>query len=234
MTDLGVAIVRSFQQDSDRLAQWMAHRLAELMDTAANGRVRAQREAAADSAAGLIMRLWELRDQWPRGWPPGDIHALLARLREMEATPAWHRRLRTSELTDPGWMEALAEYDRLAQLEQEILSSAALMSIGSEELEDWRRASARAGETDEVLEQLGRNMEAARRKLTPRRDPRRTEEGESPEPDAMQMQQSAVDALRDVADRRAELLESIAASHGLAIKRRRRSTKSKGPTTDDG
>lgn len=230
VTELGVSIVQSFQRDSDRLSQWMAHHVAELMETAAKDRVRARRDAAADRAADLIIRLWRHRDQWPRGWPPGDLNTLLDRLRDLEATPAWQRRLRPTEPSEPGWSAALAELDRLAQLERELVFSAGLMSTGSDEVEQWRRASARAGEEDELLEQLERNMEAARRKLTPRRDPRLSEDDESPERDPKELQQSALDALLDLADRRAELLESIAVGQGLTIKPRRRSRRAKQST----
>lgn len=217
--ELGNLIVESFKREGDRLSEWMAHRLAELMDAAVRSRTRADREAAAQQAADLILRLWRHRHEWPRGWPPGELGTLLERLHEIETTPAWRGRRRSSHDPQPGWASALTELDMLAAAEKQIATSASLASI-REELEAWLQGSSAAGDTDEVLVQLRSNTETARRRLSGRADPRLAsdEEGQG-ELDLVALQQNALSELVALASRRAELFKSIAEAKGLSIPR---------------
>lgn len=219
VTELGNAIVRSFQRDGDRLSQWMAHRVAELMDAAAHGRTRASREAAAQQASDLILRLWRHRREWPRGWPSGELGALLERLRELETMPARQRRWPSSHDAQSPWASALTELDRLAAAERQIVTSAALASMDPQEVDAWLHASSAAGEEDELLEQVQRNIEAARRRLSGRADPRLSKGEDSQELNPRVLQENALRELVELTSRRAEVFKSIAQAQGLALPR---------------
>jgi hypothetical protein len=219
VTDLGNAIVSGFEREGDRLSQWMAHRLAELMDAATHGRTRADREAAAQQASELILRLWRHRHEWPRGWPHGELGNLLEKLHELE-TPRWHRRSRSPDDAQPSWASALAELDRLAAAEREIATLAALVSMDAEEVESWLRASSAASEEDELLEQMQRNIEIARRRLSERADPRRPIGDDSQdELDQDALEENALRELVDLTTRKAELFKSVAEARGLRLPR---------------
>jgi chorismate mutase len=220
VTELGNTIVRSFEREGDRLSQWMAHRLAELMDAAAHGRTRADREAAAQQSSDLILRLWQHRHEWPKGWPPGELGTLLERLHELETTPAWQRRWRSPHDAQPSWDSALTELDTLAATERQIAISAALASMDAEEVDSWLHASRAAGEEEELLEQVQRNIEAARRRLSERADPRLSKGDDSQdELDPIALQENALRELVDLTARRAEVFKSVAEARGLRLPR---------------
>ena len=226
VTELGAMIVRSFEQEGDLLSQWMAHRLAELLDVAATGRTRAQREAAAALATDLILRLWQQRRDWPRGWPPGDWSSLLERLQDLEKTPAWQRRFSTPSSDPSDWASVLTEFDHLEIAERHIVMSAAMVSMDAKDIEDWATASAQAGEHDELVDQLERSVEAARRALTARPDPRLPVGEYEPDVSPKALQENALRELAELAERRAAMLRSLARSHGLSVKTPRKRTAS--------
>jgi hypothetical protein len=233
--ELGNAIVRSFERESDRLSQWMAHRLAELMEAAEHGRTRADREAAAQQASDLILRLWRHRHQWPRGWPPGELGTLFERLHELETTPAWQRRRRSSHDEQPSWASALTELDRLGAAEQHIVMSAALVSMDAAEVQAWLNSSTAAGEDDEILEQVERTYEAARRRLSGRAYPRVSNREESQdELDLVALQKNALRELVELTSRRIELLKSIAEAQELPFPRAARKKRASQKAPDLG
>lgn len=229
VTELGATIVRSFEREGDRLSQWMAHRLAELLDAAEAGRTQAQREAAAEQATDLILRLWQQRREWPRGWPPGEWGTLLERLQELETTPTWQRRFSPPSNVPPDWASALTELNRIEIAERHIVMSAALVSMDAKEIEDWATASAKAGELDELIDQLERNVEAARRALTERPDPRLSGGEDEPDVSPMALQENAMTQLAELAERRAEMLRALSDAIGLSVKApRKRASSGKG------
>ena len=227
VTELGAMIVRSFEREGDRLSQWMAHRLAELLDEAATGSTRPRRETAAAQATDLILRLWQQRRDWPSGWPPGDWSRLLERLQELEASPAWHRGFSSPGGVPSDWAAVVTEFDRLEIAELDIVMSAAMVSMDAKDIEDWATASAAAGEHDDLVDQLKRNLEAARRALTDRPHPRVS--GGAPEPDVSPkvLQESALRRLAELAERRAEVLRSLCRAQGLSVKAPRNKTASR-------
>lgn len=92
---LGQQIVTQLGLDTttDTLSRWMAHRVAELI--AAGDEDETRRADAAD----LILRLWERRGAWPKGWPPPAMARVLRwldpnlRTPEAPSTSPWSRRL---------------------------------------------------------------------------------------------------------------------------------------------
>lgn len=231
VTELGTTIIRGFEREGDRLSQWMAHRLAELLDAAETGRTRAQREAAAEQAADLILRLWQQRREWPRGWPPGEWSTLLERLQELEATPTWQRRFSSPSNVQPDWASALTEFDRIETAERHIVISAALVSMDAKDIEDWATASVKAGEHDELIDQLERNVDAARRALTERPDPWLSGGEDEPDVSPKALQENALRQLAELAERRTEMLRSLSKAQGLSVKTpRKRTSSGKGAT----
>lgn len=229
VTALGATIVQSFEREGDRLSQWMAHRLAELLDVAETGRTKAQREAAAEQATDLIVRLWQQRREWPGGWPPGEWSTLLERLQELETTPTWQLRFSSSSSVPADWAAALKEFDRIEIAERHIVMSAALVSMDAKNIEDWATASANAGQRDELIDQLERNVEAARRALTERPDPRLSGGKDEPDLSPKALQENALRQLAELAERRAEVLRSLTKAKGLSVKApRKRASSGKG------
>lgn len=229
VTELGMTIVQSFEGEGDRLSQWMTHRLAELLDAAETGNTQAQREAAEEQATDLILRLWQQRREWPRGWPPGEWSTLLKRLQELETTPTWPRRFSSPSNVPSDWASALTELDRIGISERHIVVSAALISMDAKDIEDWAIASAKAGEHDELIDQLERNVEAARRALTDRPDSRLSGGEDEPDVSSKALQLHALTQLAELAERRAEVFRSLSDAQGLSIKApRKRASSSKG------
>jgi len=226
VTELGTMIVRSFEREGDLLSQWMAHRLAELLDVAATGTTMAQREAAAALATDLIVRLWQQRRNWPRGWPPGDWSRLLKRLQDLETTPTWHHRYSSPSSVPSDWASVLTEFDRLESAERHIVMSAAMVSMDAKDIEDWATASAKAGEHDELVDQLELNQEAARRELTERPDPRLAGDECEPDMSPKALQENALRQLAEIAERRTEMLRSLVKAQGLSVKAPRKRTAS--------
>jgi hypothetical protein len=134
---------------TDTLARWMSHRLAELLTAAECAGDANARQSACEAATALILRVWDRRLQWPRGWPPpgavdvlsdveselprspwgvprsprADLGALLGRLREFhddEYGLMLERVLATADI-DPTqrWLNAAA--DRMTDEEGDAL-----------------------------------------------------------------------------------------------------------------
>jgi hypothetical protein len=196
----------------------MAHRLAELLDAAETESTQGQREAAAERATDLIFRLWQQRREWPRGWPPGEWSALLERLQELETAPTWQRRSSSPSDVPLDWASALTEFDRIGIAERHIVMSAALVSMDAKEIQNWATAGAKAGELDELIGQLDRNVDAARRALREHADPRFSGGEDEPDVSPKALQENALAQLAELADRRAKMLRSLSDTHGLSVK----------------
>lgn len=65
----------------------MAHRVAELMQRAEAATDPAVKEAAEQESQDLIVRLWEMRDFWPRGGPLAPLLPTLHQLLDQQGYP---------------------------------------------------------------------------------------------------------------------------------------------------
>lgn len=75
----------------------MAHRVAELMQRAEAATDPTVKEAAEQESQDLIIRLWEMRDFWPRGGPLAPLLPTLHQLLDQQGYPigAFYRKART-------------------------------------------------------------------------------------------------------------------------------------------
>jgi hypothetical protein len=128
---LGETIVAELglTDSNDTLGRWMAHRLAELMDRAESAKSQAKREEARVAATDLVVRLWDHRAGWPKGWPPKATAALA---RDVS------RYARREEPTGSVWLDSLADLRRLQEQEREIWTDLGLLDF---DVESERRAA---------------------------------------------------------------------------------------------
>lgn len=79
---MGQLIVKELDlTNSNRvLGRWMAHRVAELMRRAESAINPADKETAERECQDLVMRLWEMREQWPSG---GPLHRIIPTLHQL-------------------------------------------------------------------------------------------------------------------------------------------------------
>lgn len=118
----------------------MSHRVAELIDRASCARTRAERDAAAEAAETLILRLWERRTAWPHGWPPPEAANALKRLSFVDDAPDSVDRIFQRPLVDDGaesWLDTIPLILDLQKSELETWIRAALLEIDVSELRGW-------------------------------------------------------------------------------------------------
>lgn len=113
---------------NDTLGRWIAHRIAELMQTAEHGRTAAAREAAKRDVDYLILRLWRQRSSWPNGWPPKASAAVL-----QELEPARFRAHEDREPSGSDWLDTLHELDALHRAERDAWVNFALLDFDFEQ-----------------------------------------------------------------------------------------------------
>jgi len=118
---LGQRIVHELdlQNTNKVLGRWMAHRVAELMQSVETTTDPIAKEAAERECQDLIIRLWGIRDKWPSG---GPLHALMPTLQILLAdVPVYHSWFRRVEQDDAsGLLTRLLRLQRqeLAQIYQ--------------------------------------------------------------------------------------------------------------------
>jgi len=72
ISQLGQAIISQLNiSEHDTLGCWMAHRLAELINQAETD------ESVKEPVTDLVLRIWQLRSDWPNGWPPATVKSQL-------------------------------------------------------------------------------------------------------------------------------------------------------------
>lgn len=112
----------------DTLGRWMAHRLAELMQTAEKD------EEAKAEATDLILRLWKHRSNWPEGWPPPKTESVRRALEPVSSFPAGREEDETG--SDP-WLRRVPRLTWLQDEEREVWRDLALLDLDlGVELED--------------------------------------------------------------------------------------------------
>ncbi len=128
---LGETIVAELglTDSNDTLGRWMAHRLAELMHKEETAKSEKKREEARAAATDLVVRLWDHRAGWPKGWPP-KATAALARDTDRYA--------RREEPTGSPWLDSLADLGRLQAKEREVWTDLGLLDF---DVESERRAA---------------------------------------------------------------------------------------------
>lgn len=204
----------------------MVHRIAELMEGARGARTKAEREAAAAECEALILRVWERRSAWPKGWPPPVAAAVLDRLSSAERDPETFPFYRP-KVADEGaqtWLDTFPLMVDIQQTELDIWRDAALLEVDVRELTDWveQHGNNMAEDERNALEQLIAAAERAGERLdTRRRDPRRKEaKGHA--------KQDPASRLKEVQKRRAALVARIKPSASTRTKSRptrRRTTR---------
>lgn len=148
VTELGL------QESNDTLGRWMSHRLAEVMSLAESAEDATERAEACRAASELIIRLWEHRAGWPKGWPPKATAAL---------TRGAVRYARREEPTGSDWLDSMSELDSLQAREREIWTELGLLDF---DVESERRAAKElvgeaATEEREAIELVIRLWESA-------------------------------------------------------------------------
>ena len=134
----------------------MAHRLAELIEQGEASRPGKARETARLAAADLILRIWERRTSWPRGWPPANAATILT---ELDPPPYRHHEAPSGS----PWLDSLGRLDQLHGQERRIWANAALVDF---DFDSERRALDEADaelldDERETLEGLVRRRERA-------------------------------------------------------------------------
>ena len=89
MLALGRRIVDELGGDeASLLSRWAAFRIAELIHIADNETDPEARRAAMTSCTELVLRVWQDRTNWPRGWPPPAASEILDALSSLPRAPA--------------------------------------------------------------------------------------------------------------------------------------------------
>ena len=192
------------------------------MNLAANARTGKQRTEAMQACESLILRLWERRSAWPRGWPPAVAVRIAERLRLPEDDPD-HLGLvrRNSDHGATGWIETFPLLVAIQAEERALWSDEALLEIDPGDIKGWLADADNAMNADErtVLESLLAGIEGAERRAVRRRgDPRVADEfNRRDQPDS-------VDSLEELREQRMALIERATGASRPATRSRESTT----------
>ncbi len=144
----------------------MCHRIAELMRESEKARTKAARTAAANECAELILRLWEKRSAWPRGWPPASAASLLTKLADLDSH-RWPRERGDEDREAESWLETFPLLQELQASEISIWREAALAEIDVEDASEWlmNHGNQMEEEERETLEMIVRMAESSAERL---------------------------------------------------------------------
>jgi hypothetical protein len=121
--------------ESDKtLARWMAHRIAELQQRAANAVSGGERVAARRECADLILRVWTIRRDWPSRSPFSAFLPLLEPLVTDTNSYHWQR----NEVRSP-WVKAAHELEDISTQEWRLCLDAMLLDTPRREIENELR-----------------------------------------------------------------------------------------------
>ena len=145
------------------------------MDLASSAPTEPERAAAAEQCEQLILRVWERRTAWPRGWPPPSAATVLRQLELGEADP--YRPFRGSRPIDDSERTWTGTFPLIVDLqydEREVWRDAALLEIDVTELQEWLDLQGDDLEPTErdTLERLLSAAESAKRRRERTIDPR--------------------------------------------------------------
>ncbi len=214
---MGKRIVTEFglDQSTDTLSRWMAHRVAELIQRAERARTKAVRDSAARECESLILRLWERRTSWPKGWPPPNAATALERLASAEEEPnefGFYRQ-RVVDDGDRTWLSTLPLIADLHRMELDTWRDAGLTELDVGEMSDWLNEQAEhlSDEERATFERLVMGADRARRRLEQQRQHRRLASPDEDQEGPMDVSLLAdlADRIDDLAERRAEILRRV-------------------------
>jgi hypothetical protein len=141
----------------------MCHRIAELMGDSETARTKAARKAAADECGELILRLWEKRSAWPKGWPPPSAAIVLERLADPDSSP-WAYRKDVDPEEANSWLATFPLILELQSSEIDIWRQAALAEVDVEDAREWLKKHGKQMEVEEreTLEDIIRAADSSR------------------------------------------------------------------------
>ncbi len=114
------------------LGRWMAHRIAELIESAEHVEDEREGEEARRECADLILRVWSRRSGWPYGQPLAKIASTVKDLAAERSR--YSRRLQDPE--ERSWAGVFPLLEEIHRSEQWIYRDAALASIPLEDLQE--------------------------------------------------------------------------------------------------
>jgi hypothetical protein len=142
---LGQRIVRELglENSVDTLGRWLAHRIAELMERAEQGQAEVEREAAKRECAELILRVWERRRLWQRGFPLDNLSAFI----EIISSESPQSQCEIEGAPRGSWLDALSRLRKLREREDLIVLDATIADLNLEQERQW--LSEHSGELSE-------------------------------------------------------------------------------------
>lgn len=200
------------RRSDNLLVHWVAHRLAERMQTAERAENPTERDTARDAAALLIAQLWQARGGWPQGWPPDAVHMFVDGVRTATGQSHGEESVRL-----PPWLSTLGELDALHQEERATWLDAALLELGADELE--QALAAAPNETPEPDDLSDIRWQVRHHAEAKDSIAARAKEGEDParRTDRAQILERS---LNDIAERRSSLIERTLADARRGLKRK--------------
>jgi hypothetical protein len=134
----------------DTLGRWMSHRLAEQIARAEEATSPEMREAAQREAADLILRLWERRERWPRGYPAASLVTLVREA--FDPGGEGHAPDNQEPLSEEGaaWLRALYLLRRLHDDERRTCRTAAVADLPIDKESSWLQHFETSLSTDEA------------------------------------------------------------------------------------
>ena len=203
---LGQKIVREWDGRPSLLVRWMSHRIAELMEKADKAESKVEREARREKCTDLILRLWERRKHWPYGSPLARVNEALSAI---AGEPEFGDPSEPDQPDPSGrWEKVLQEVDRLQRKETSVLLFAIVANMELVFGEEWDEdygglMDERERETVDTLIALRNEASGENFELGFIEAPHFSK---LPDEERAKLVRSS---LRDIAERRAELLQNI-------------------------
>lgn len=196
------------------------------MKDAVGARSKTARQAATAECEALILRIWERRTSWPKGWPPPAAAKALERLSSPDDdpdAPPFYRH----QVEDDGersWLGTLPLLAELHRQEMEVWREAGLAELDLDELGAWLEQAGEELSAEErlALQRLTDAGTSARSRLR-RLDPRLA-------PEEQRVEEDPVARLRDLGIRRDRLIKRAAMSKQKSRAKRPKSAESR-PST---
>jgi hypothetical protein len=116
------------------LSRWAAFRIAELIHIVDNATDPDARLAATNSCTELVLRVWQERTNWPRGWPPPEASEILDALHERSR---WQRAAVADEPAEYTWTSTLPAIIDSLDYERTLWTLAALAEQDPDALTSW-------------------------------------------------------------------------------------------------
>ncbi|MBS1507034.1 MAG: hypothetical protein JSS79_10345 [Bacteroidetes bacterium] len=164
--DLGKMLVKELGLDPgvDTLARWMAHYLAEKIQSVEKLPEGAEKAEAEKECCELILKIWEHRNHMPRGKRPFEsfepILNVLKSLDPDNSAPFLHRisehELKELENTNSNYkdiklyIESVVEIEKVARVWMESLLNQAALKVSDEKTKAWLQTASRVSLSDDI------------------------------------------------------------------------------------